>query len=44
MMSTDSQIRKVFNYYSQLSIKSQERLYKEIVKYYQDEELQKIDK
>lgn len=44
MMPTDSQIRKVFNYYSQLSLKSKERLYKEIVKYYQDEELQKIDK
>tara|TARA_R100000005_G_scaffold95913_1_gene79511 strand:+ start:999 stop:1133 length:135 start_codon:yes stop_codon:yes gene_type:complete len=44
MMPTDSQIRKVFNYYAQLPVKYQENLYKEIVKYYQDEELQKIDK
>ncbi len=43
-MPTDSQTRKVFNYYAKLPVQSRERLYKEIVKYYQDEELQKIDK
>jgi hypothetical protein len=38
-----SQVSKVFNYYGQLSIKYQDRLYQEILKYYRDEEMQKID-
>jgi hypothetical protein len=43
MKKETSSTRQVFNYYGQLSVKSQDRLYREIIKYYRDEEMQRID-